>query len=87
MILKGIKAAGKKPEFISVSREVEQRSYFPFYNYEYCLNVDKQLTLMPDVKPLAQGLRESFSWYQLNQELVNRKPLLAYIDANFKEML
>lgn len=80
-------AAGKKPEFISVSREVEQRSYFPFYNYEYYLNVDKQLILMPDVKPLARGLREAFGWYRLNKELLNRKPLLTYIDANFKEML
>lgn len=75
---------GKTPEFVNVSREVEQRKYFPFYNYEYYLDVEKQSSLMPDTKPLCEGLQESYHWYLENANLVNRKPLMAYIDENLK---
>lgn len=73
-------AVGRKAEFVQVSREVEQRRYFPFYDYEYCLNVEKQYAIMPEVKPLMTGLRESFRWFRNNKELVVRKPLIDFID-------
>lgn len=33
---------GKKPEFIYVYDDIEQREYFSFYNYEYKLDVERQ---------------------------------------------
>lgn len=78
-------AAGKFPEFITVGSDVEQRNYFPFYNYEYTLDVKKQSALMADTKPLAEGLRESFAWYRENADEVRKKPFFAYIDRNLKE--
>lgn len=42
---------------------------------------------MPDTKPLAAGLQESLRWYQDNADQVSRKPLIAYIDENLKEIL
>ncbi len=80
-------AAGKQPEFVNVPPDVEQRRYFPFYDYSYCLDVTKQLELLPDTKPLPEGLRESFVWYLAHPELVKKKPLLEYIDQNDKEKL
>lgn len=74
--------AGKQAAFISVSREVEQRKYFPFYDYEYNLDVQKQCALLPERKSLRDGLRESFAWYRKNKELVNKKPLLRYIEES-----
>lgn len=78
------KTAGIKPKYVNVSADVAQRSYFPFYDYEYCLDVTKQYSLMPETKPLAEGLREAFAWYQENPEKVDRKPLLEFIDRNWE---
>ena len=75
-------AAGKKPRFVSVSKDVEQRSYFSFYDYEYRLDITRQNTLLEDVKPLRQGLQEAFDWYVRNADQVNRKDYLAYIDTH-----
>ena len=69
-------------EFIHVSEDIEQRNYFPFYNYEYCLDVLKQYELMPDVKSLKEGLQEAFEWYINNMDKVNKKPFMDYIDSN-----
>ncbi len=77
-------AAGKKPEFVSVGEEIEQRNYFSFYDYEYCLDVSAQETYMPVVKPLKDGLGESFAWYLNHADMVKRKPYIEYIDAGFK---
>ena len=74
-------ACGKEPEFVPVSAAVEQRNYFPFYNYEYALDVSAQSALMPSVKPLAEGLREALTWYLAHGDQVRKKPLLAYIDS------
>ncbi len=78
---------GKTPEYVIVSPNVEQRNYFPFYNYEYHLDVEKMSALMLETKPLEDGLRESLSWYQKNSSLVRKKPLLEYIDQKLKETL
>ena len=75
--------AGKQAELVNVYDDIEQRNYFSFLNYEYCLDVSKQQELMPDTKPLIDGLKESFDWYQANSDLINRKPYLDYIDSHF----
>ena len=71
---------GKQASFVNVYQDVEQRNYFSFYNYEYHLDVSLQYELMDDVKPLEQGLKESYAWYIKNKEKVIRKPLIEYID-------
>ena len=75
--------AGEALNVISVQNH-PQRSYFSFYDYEYSLDVTEQLALMPDVKPLKEGLEESFRWYRDHQNDVIRKPYLSYIDSHFK---
>ena len=78
------KAVGKIPEFVNVYKDIEQRYYFSFYNYEYYLDVTKQYELMEDVKPMKEGLQEAFAWYQGNEHLVMKKPLMEYIDKELK---
>ena len=73
-------ACGKEPRFVSVSHDVEQRQYFPFYNYEYVLDVSAQCSLMRDFIPMEKGLEEAFAWYCNHRDEVRRKPLLEYID-------
>ncbi len=80
------KVLGKNPEFSFVYGEIEQRNYFPFYDYEYALDVTEMLKLMPDVKPLCKGLFESYEQYSENRNAVRRKNLLEYIDENLKGM-
>ena len=53
-----------------------------FYNYEYYLDVSGQYERMPKVKPLYDGLNEAFEWYINNQNQVNKKPLIDFIDSN-----
>lgn len=74
--------AGKALKFQNVWKEIEQRNYFSFYSYEYYLDVEKQTALMPDTKPLTEGLKESFEWYLENRECVKKKPFLEFIDNN-----
>ncbi len=40
------------------------------------------MELMPEVKPLDEGLRQSYEWFEENRELVARKPLLEFIANN-----
>lgn len=75
-------AAGKVAQFAPVSTDIEQRSYFPFYRYEYALDVSAQTALMPAVKPLDEGLRASLTWYLAHPELVRKKPFIEYIDSH-----
>lgn len=76
-------AVGKQVAFSNVYDNIEQRNYFSFYDYEYYLDVSKQYELMPDVKPLQEGLKEAFDWYVHNSDKVNKKPYLDYIDNHF----
>lgn len=57
-----------------------QRSFFCFYDYDYCLDVTKQMALMPSIKPLAEGLKESYEWFCQDREAIVRKPYMEYID-------
>ena len=75
---------GKKPELRFVSGDVPQRSYFPFYDYEYMLDVSAMCRIMSELKPLEDGLNDSYRWYRENRGLIVRKPLLEYISQSFK---
>lgn len=75
-------AAGKQADFVPVYSDMEQRNYFCFYSYEYYLDVSRQYQLMPNVKPLSDGLGEAFEWYVHHQDQVNKKPLIDFIDQN-----
>ena len=77
---------GKTPEFVNVYKDIEQRYYFSFYNYEYYLDVTKQYELMGEVKPMKEGLKEAFAWYQGNEHLVMKKPMMEYIDRELECM-
>lgn len=75
---------GKMPEIRFVIGNMNQRDYFPFLDYGYVLDVTKQQKLMSDVKPLEQGLKESYEWYKNHKELVRRKNYISFINKNFK---
>ena len=77
-------AVGKEADIISVSEDVEVYNYFPFRSYSYFLDVSKQIGLMPMIKPIQQGLDESYQWYRLNKDLIRRKGYIDYINQNFK---
>lgn len=76
------KVLGKTPRFNFVSGDIPRRSYFPFFDYEYVLDVKGQLELMPNVKSMEQGLYESYKWYKSNRDSVRRKPLIEFINDN-----
>ena len=79
------KAVGKDVEFVSVDSSVNQRDYFPFYDYEYVLDVTKQSRLMSDTIPLLDGLKAEYQWYKDNKDSVyNRKPYKEFIDSNLR---
>lgn len=73
---------GKRLEFVNVYRDLEQRNYFSFYDYDYYLDISKQKELMPTTEDLVNGLRETLEWYLSHTDMVNRKPLIDFIDSN-----
>lgn len=77
-------AAGRKAEFVQVSQEIEQRNYFSFYNYEYCLDVSKQEEIMSDTVPLSLGMQACYAWYLEHQSDVMKRPYMDYIDSHLK---
>ncbi|WP_426351255.1 NAD-dependent epimerase/dehydratase family protein [Alloiococcus sp. CFN-8] len=76
---------GKTPEFKYVSEDIPQRSYFPFIDYSYILDVSKQNELLPGTKPMLQGLREAYEWYKNNREAVRKRPLIEFIEEKLIE--
>ena len=75
---------GKTPEFVNVYKDIEQRYYFSFYNYEYYLDVTKQYELLEGVELLKEGLQEAFAWYQTHMDQVMKKPMMEYIDKELQ---
>ena len=71
---------GEKLEVINVSKEIPQRNYFPFYAYEYYLDVTKQKSLLDKTTDLKIGLEKSYQWYKNNKDKVNRKNYFDFID-------
>ena len=76
------KVLGKEPEIRNVLFRINQREYFPFYDYAYKLDVSAMSALMPDIKPFEVGLEQSFEWFSKNREEVRRKNLFEYIENN-----
>ncbi len=75
-------AAGKTPAFLQAPAGEDVRNYFCFRDYDYMLDVTAQRALLPETIPLAEGLREAFTWYAAHGDQVRKKPLTAYIDAH-----
>ena len=73
---------GKVPTFVNVYNDIEQRKYFSFYQYEYCLDVQRQNKIYPNTVPLDAGLKEAAAWYLENEAEVKKKPYFDYIDTN-----
>lgn len=76
-------AAGKVPEIKVAPKDCFARNYFCFYDMDYRLDVSRMLKLMPDVKPLADGICEEYEWYKDNSEAVAKRGYLEYIKQNF----
>ena len=64
-----------------------QRNYFCFHDYDYCLDVRKQTALMPEVKPLAEGLKDSYAWYRDHREDIVPKPYIEYADTKILRLV
>lgn len=73
-------AAGKIPSFVYADKSHPVRSYFCFYDYEYYLDVSRMCELMPQTKPLDEGLREEYEYYKFHREEMVRKAYIQYID-------
>ena len=73
---------GKVPTFVNVYNDIEQRKYFSFYQYEYCLDVQRQNKIYPNTIPLDTGLKEAAVWYLENEAEVKKKSYFDYIDTN-----
>lgn len=74
---------GKTAVIRSAPADADIRAYFPFRDYEYVLDVAAQCELMPSVKPLEQGLAESYEWYRENEPLVRKKDFIGFIRRGF----
>lgn len=72
---------GKEPEFINVYKDIDQRQYFSFYDYEYILDVRRQADVLTGLVDLENGLRESYDWYKDHRDEVRKKPFFDFIDA------
>ena len=79
------KCLSKTPAFVEVSKKIEQRNYFCFYDYEYFLDVKKQKPLLPNTIALEEGLKEAADWYFANEQEVHKKDYLKYSDENLQE--
>lgn len=64
-----------------------QRSFFCFHDYDYYLDVKKQMALMPHVKPLAEGLKEAYAWYREHREDIVPKPYMEYADTKILRLV
>lgn len=76
-------AMGKTPKFINVTADIEQRNYFPFYDYGYALDTTLQNEIVPDLIPLPVGFQRSYNWYKDNKSTVKPKNYFDFIERNF----
>lgn len=77
-------AVGKQARFVNVPKEIEQRKYFCFSDYEYALDVSGQCEWMKDTRDLQDGLREAFVWYKQHADEVEKRPYIAYMEEHLK---
>lgn len=75
---------GKEPRFVHVPKEIEQRRYFCFSDYEYVLDVSRQCERMKDTRDLRDGLREALVWYGQHAAHVERRPYIEYIEEHLR---
>lgn len=71
--------AGKQVRFINMPKDIGQRKYFCFSDYEYVLDVSKQCEWLKDTRALRDGLRDAFVWYEQHADQVERRPYIEYI--------
>lgn len=76
-------AVGKTPDFINVLNGTEQRIFFPFFDYEYELDISTQNEIMPNLLTLKEGVRRAYEWYKSNKSAVRTKNYLKFIECNF----
>lgn len=50
---------GKTVKFVNVEKDIEQRNYFSFYDYEYYLDVNKQKKLLENTASMKIGLQSA----------------------------
>lgn len=79
-------AAGKVPELRVAPQDCFARNYFCFYDMDYRLDVSRMLKLMPDVKPLDEGIRGEYEWYKSNPDAVAKRGYLEYIKQNLEDI-
>ena len=77
-------AVGAQLETVQVEGH-PQRTFFCFHEYQYHLDVTAQSALMPELKPMALGMQESYQWFRENRDAVIRRPYMEYIDKNIGE--
>ncbi len=65
--------AGRKLKRIYVDSTHNQRSFFPFHDYAYYLDVTEQYNILPDTIPLYDGFKEDFDYYIKHQDEVMKK--------------
>lgn len=73
---------GETPEFIEVMDDISPLKYFSFADYQYLLNVDHQMEMTKTTIDFKEGLKESWTWYQNNENLVNKRDYQLFIDEN-----
>lgn len=77
-------AAGKIARVNTVGKDVEQRSYFPFYAYSYALDCSEAYKLAPPTIGLADGLKRAYARYCKYDYDINRKGYLQFIKENLR---
>lgn len=74
----------KNPKLISVPETIEQRNYFPFYDYSYVLDTTLQNRLMPTHLPIDIGLKRAYDWYKNNKDQVKTKNYFEFIQNKLR---
>lgn len=59
-------------DIINVKADIVQSTYFSFSDYQYELDVSNQTELIGDTCDFKEGLKESWQWYQENEEAVSK---------------
>ena len=75
------KVLGKEPSFVNVTSDIEQRLYFPFYNYEYILDVTRMKALLPDTISLEEVFQKKLKVIDTTATVIcmeNKMPLLIF---------
>ena len=77
-------AAGCPISFVEIPKTLEQRTFFPFYDYEYALDVSKMGEYLNETTDFHQGIRECYDWYKNNETSVCKKTYIDFIEQNFR---